>query len=471
MKRTAVIAVLLTSFLLVLPALGGTDHSLHPKLKIPDKVNAKEQACLEIIRLGKKYQVEELFPKEFGNGKGESILTRLDVALAVQLLTETMAARTVKNGPEAVSREDLVFVFDLHEELRAEMLLAKTRAFQMRYDELGTQLHPLTRNITISGGLVGLLQGLVSKSHRNYADVVGRGDLVFNFKVGKNIIGVIDIEATGGDGIDSHIASFSSLNGVAGSTDDRARFREAWLEYSAFEDCLIVTLGKISLTNYFDSNNAANSEISQFLAGAFVNSAVLGSPDNGPGIRAHVRLGEKLTFGAGYGSGDAESADIMEHGFGIAELAYRLKHGVLETNVRVYGTLDGSLPDRKVKKLQKNSFGTGVSLDQVLSEKTIIFGRYGWRDEEAYASKSAWSLGIQYTGPVPSRKGDVLGFGYGQVLAAGAAGQEKLAELYYRAAVSEQLAITTLVQYLINPMGATDADKVVVVGLRGQLSF
>ncbi len=451
--------------------------ALHPELVFPEKVEVKHKACQEIIRLGNKYKAEGLFTKEFEEGNASC--SRIDVAAAVQLLTEKMAETAVKEGAGAVDRDDLVLVSDLKEELRAEMLLVGTRTFQSRYEELGTRFTTLAKNISLSGGLVGVVQGSIGNQPKDHGDVVGRGDLVFNFKVGANTIAVIDVEATGGDGIDAHIANFSALNGVAGSTGDTVRFREAWVEHSALNDQLVLTAGKIDLTNYFDSNAVANDENGQFLAGAFVHSAVLGAPANGPGIRLDAKLAEPLTFGIGYGSGDAgsedsaDSADIFDHGFGIAELGYKLKIGVLEGNYRIYGTLDGAIPDAEAKLVQKNAFGFGISLDQQICEKLTLFARYAQRDKDVYATRLAWSTGGQYAGLIPDRKEDVLGFAYGQVQAIGAVAdsQEKLAEVYYKYKVNDQIEITPVVQYLINPAGIRSADNVVALALRSQISF
>ena len=445
--------------------------ALHPELVIPEKVEAKHKACQEILRLGSKYKAEGLFSKEFEEGKVSC--TRIDVASALVLLTEKMADKVVKEGSAAVDKEDLVFISELQEELRGEMLLARTRTFQSRNEELGTRLHAITRNISLSGGLVGVAQGSIGNKPKDHTDVVGRGDLVFNFKVGENTIAVIDVEATGGDGIDARVPSFSLLNAVAGSTNDRVRFREAWVEHAAFSDRLVVTAGKIDLTNYFDSNAVSNDENSQFLAGAFVNSAVLSAANIGPGARIQARLAKPLVFGIGYGSGDADSADIFEHGFGIAELDYKHKVGELEGNYRVYASLDGALPDGSNKLAQKNAFGFGVSLDQRVTDKLTLFFRYGQRDKNAYASKRAWSAGGQYVGLIPERGNDALGFAYGQIQAIGAVAdsQEKLAELYYKIQVSDQIVISPALQYLVNPAGIRNADNVVAFAVRTQISF
>lgn len=444
---------------------------------LPEKVNVSHKACQEIIRLANKYKVEGIFSEDFKAGKTEC--TRIDVAAAVQLLTEKMAEIVVKEGAQAVDMGDLVVLNDLKEELRAEMLLVGTRTFQSRYEELGTRFTALTKNISLSGGLVGVLHGSIGNKPADRAGAVGRGDLVFNFKVGESTIAVIDVESTGGDGIDAQIANFSALNGVAGSTGDRVRFREAWVEHAAFSDRLVLTAGKIDMSNYFDSNAVANDENGQFLAGAFVHSAVLGFPANGPGARLEARLAKALTFGVGYGSGDAgskessDSADILEHGFGIAELGYKIKIGDLEGNYRIYGSIDGALPDAEIKLVKKNALGFGISLDQQVTGKLTLFARYGQRDKDVYATRAAWSLGGQYTGPISSRRDDVFGFAYGQIqaVAAVADSQEKLAEAYYKIKVNDQIEVSPVVQYLINPAGIGSAGNVVAVALRTQISF
>jgi len=469
MNKTCVTARL-TMLLLTLMSFACPAFATHPDLVVPEKVSSSHKACQEILRIGKKYQVEGLFSREFV--KGHCQLARLDVAVAVQLLTEKMAEKAAKEGAGAIDREDLAILCDLKEELRSEMLLAQSRAFQTRYTELGTNLHALTKNITISGGMTGVLQGTLGNKPRDYSDAVGRADMVFNFKVGENTIAVIDVEATGGAGINTYVGNYSVLNNVPMAPADTVRFRSAWVEQTAFDDRLVITAGKIGLTDYFDNNGVANNETAQFLAGAFVNSAVLGAPSYGPGMRVTAKLGDQITFGLGYGSGDTTGTNILDHGFGIAELGYKLKIGELEGNYRFYGSLDGSIPVVDgIKSVNKNSWGTGLSIDQQVTGQLTLFGRFGWHDEDAYLTRSAWSAGLQYAGPIPQRKDDLVGFGYGQILVNNATAQEKLLEAYYKAKVSDQLAISPHVQYLINPLADKSADNVFVASLRAQLIF
>jgi high affinity Mn2+ porin len=443
--------------------------AFQPELAIPEKVEVYDNACQEMMRIGNKYKVEGLFSEEFLAGK--ACYSRVEVASALVLLKEKLAEKAVKEGPASVDRADLVSLAKIEDELHTEMLLADTRAFRMRNEDLGTRLHALTKNISLSGGLVGVLQGSFNNDPTNHADVVGRGDLVFNFKLGENTIAVVDVETTGGNGLDSQIPNYSVLNGVAGSTDDTVRFREAWLEHAAFDNRLIMSAGKIDLTNYFDTNAVANDENGQFLAGAFVNSAVLSAPDIGPGIRVQAQLTDPLILSFGYGSGDGDTSDVFDHGYGIAELDYNLKLGGLEGNYRVYGSLDGSLPDGETKLEEKNAFGFGFSIDQQLTDKLTLFARYGQRQKDVYATNRAWSAGVQYAGLIPCRADDILSFAFGQIEAVGASSHEKLAELYYKAKLGDHIEITPVTQYLINPLGDREQNNVFTLGLRTQILF
>jgi high affinity Mn2+ porin len=475
MKKLSVSAFVL--FCCVFMVSGGA-FALHPDLAIPGKAASDNKGCREIMRLGEKYRVEGLFPEEFKEGRCR--IDRLDVAVAVELLTQRIAERVAREGAGSIDKQDLAIISDLREELREEMLLAQSRAFQSRYHDLGANLSAITKNISLGGGLVGVLQGSFNNDPRNHSEVVGRGDLVFEFKVSDGTIAVIDLEATGGNGLDEKIPNFSLLNGVAGSTDDRARFREAWVEHSALNDNLVITAGKIDLTNYFDANSVANDENSQFLGGALVNSAVLGAPANGPGIRVHGRLADALIIGFGYGSGDTDCSDIFDHGFGLAEIDLKLYFAGMEGNYRIYATLDGTEADGEMKVKDKNAFGYGVSIDQQITDRLTLFGRFGWRDDDTYVTKSAWSAGLQYAGFIPRRKDDLIAFGYGQVLAdtenasladLSITGQEKFMEAYYKARISEQISVSPHFQYLINPLGDKSRDNVVVLGLRTQITF
>ncbi len=469
MQRWGVAFVLISQLVSLVPGMVPSVLALRDEFKISERATASHRACQEIIRLAKKYEVEEVLPKGFE--AGEVACPRLDLAVALQLIIDKMAAKVAKEGAQAVDRRDLEAVSDLREELRGEMLLVQARTFRVQTEELGTRLHALTRDISLSGGLTGIFQGSQGNRPRDHADVVARGELFFNFKVGENTSAVIDFSATGGNGIDAQIPNFSVLNDIAGSTGSRVEFRKGWLEHVAFKERLTLTIGKIGLEDYFDANDVANDASTQLVANSFVNSAVLGQPAKGPGVRVQVKPAEPFSVGLGYATGDAGTDDIFDHPYLIAEADYAAKVADRKGNYRLYGSMDGARPDGVNKLLGKNAFGFGTSIDQQLTEKLTIFGRYGRRDERAYRKKSAWSTGFRYAGPIPARKDDLLSFAYGQVQAAGTSSDEKLAELDYKAKVSDHIEVTPFVQYLINPEGDRARNNVVVMGLRTFVVF
>lgn len=442
--------------------------ALQEEFNLPDRATSRHPACQEVMRLAKKYEVEAIFPKGFEGG--EVACPRIELAVAVQLITEKMAGKVVKEGPEAVDKKDLATLSEIREELRGEMILVQTQTFRQQTEEYGTRLNALTKRLSLGGGLTGIFQGSLGNRPTNYADVVGRANLIFKFRVGDNTTAVVDLSATGGNGIDAQIPNFSELNDIAGSTNNNVIIRKAFVNHTAFDDRLIMTIGKIGLEDYFDANIVANDGHTQFLSNAFVNSAVLGQPGKGPGVRVQAKLAEPLTFSVGYGSGDADSADILNHSYVIAETDYTTKIAGLEGNYRFYANMDGALPGG-MKLVKKNAFGFGTSIDQQITDKLTFFGRYGWRDDKAYKTTSAWSTGFQYAGPVPGRKDDMLGFAYGQIQSMGTPADEKLVELSYKVKINDQIAITPLAQYLIDPEGDNSRSNVVVMGLRTRISF
>ncbi|MBC8017004.1 MAG: hypothetical protein H7X83_00595 [Verrucomicrobia bacterium] len=58
-------------------------------------------------------------------------------------------------------------------------------------------------------------------------------------------------------------------------------------------------------------------------------------------------------------NGVPTGTDILDHGFGIAEIDYKLKLEELEGNYRVYGASDAAMPDNVIKLKQKNGYNYG----------------------------------------------------------------------------------------------------------------
>lgn len=466
--------VALHLLVVALLALAVPVFALHPETRIPDKVYAHDRSCKILLDTAAKYKIEGIFPKEFAEGKQR--LSRIELAAYLHLMEEALAEKVVREGSGSVSREDLDRLGEIEEDLRSEMLLVRTRAFQTRNEGLGTNLHPLTKNISISGSLVGAFQNSAgNKKQRDGGDVVGRGDLVFDFKITDTTIAVVNIRAAGGNGIDSRIDNLGGLNGLATADGDNVRFYKAFLEQLLFDDRLIATVGKIDIADYFDTNSAANDESRQFLAGLFTNSPTLSLSVNGPGARMHVELGDMLTLGIGYGSSTGNGDRITANGYGIAGLDAKIRFGGLDGNYRFYGAVDAAKADGGSKLQEKNAYNTGVSIDQQLTDRLTLFARFSQRERNIYAASRSWSAGIQYAGPIPGRDNDTFGIAYGQIAGKGKylPAQEKLMETYYSVKLHEKVSLVPVYQLLIDPAGNQSGDygSVSILGLRSQITF
>ncbi len=69
-----------------------------------------------------------------------------------------------------------------------------------------------------------------------------------------------------GDTIESDLSVFSSVNRDAGPTDGIPEITEAWYEHYFFNKDIGLTGGLLDFTVYFDQNEYANDETTQFLA-------------------------------------------------------------------------------------------------------------------------------------------------------------------------------------------------------------
>ncbi len=446
--------------------------ALHPDSKIPDQVYAKDESCKILLDTAAKYKIEGVFSKEFEEGK--MCLSRIELAASLHLIVEKLAEKVVKDGPGSVSREDLNKLNEIEEDLRNEMLLVRTRSFQSRNEGQGTNLHPLTRNISLSGSLAGTFQNTIgNKQQKDGGDAVGRGDLVFNFKITDSTIAVINIRAAGGTGIDRRVASLGGLNGLATNDGDNVRFNKAFVEQSLFDDKLIATIGKISITDYFDNNAVANDESSQFLSGPFINAPTVSFTDNGPGARIHAKFGDMFTFGVGYASSNATGDNITSNGFGIAELDTKVNFRELQGNYRLYAAVDGSKSDLVSKFQEKTAYNAGISIDQQLTDRLTFFGRYSQREKNVYLTYRSWSAGLQYTGLIPGRNDDTFAVAYGQIGGSGAnlPSQEKLVETYYTVKLHDKINIVPIFQYIMQPTGNRTMDDVAILGIRSQVTF
>lgn len=323
------------------------------------------------------------------------------------------------------------------------------------------------KRILVGASGTGIFQQILNDGEKRRSAVTGSMDLFFIGKPLTNMTFFVDLEAIGGDGPDKTTGSLSGLNDDAGSLQggdgvDRVSVREAWLQSELFKQHVRLVVGKIDMTNYFDINNVANDETTQFITSVFVNNPVLEAPENGPGIASFYDTRRGLFFGLGLQSADNSGADISDGLFTIGEIGMRLRYLLgLEGTYRLWGKINGG---------RNNNKGIGVSIDQHISPKLVTFARYGINEMDGAGIKSAWSAGLELRHPFFSRVNDSAAFAFGNTESVYGS-EEQVAEIHYRFAFNNHFAITPLFQAIFNPVGLEGRDVVTLFGVRTQIEF
>jgi Carbohydrate-selective porin, OprB family len=334
------------------------------------------------------------------------------------------------------------------------------------------------KKVAIGGSARGILQQVTNgQEGQNDLYPSGAFDLTLLSQPMANMTFFVDIEAIAGSGPDKVLGTLSRLNadvetlglgglGIGGQ-DQRLAIREAWLGYRMFNDRLDLYGGKVDPTNYFDRNAFANDETSQFLAATLVNNPMLKQPPNGPGLITRWDASRDLGFSAGvFGSREFEGA-LFDEPYVVGEIGYHSAR-LLDGNYRLWGRL-GRVPD----DLQRQTWGMGVSLDQLLTQQLGVFVRAGFSQSDGIPQlSSAASGGLQFKAPWLSRPRDRIGAGYSFQWEP--IGSEQLAEFYYNFFLTERLSLIGNLQWLIsgpNQVTGQFNNNVVIPGLRAVVGF
>jgi len=313
------------------------------------------------------------------------------------------------------------------------------------------------------------------------------------------------VEGGQGEGLDDEVNTLSGLNDDAPGTESaHAEVTEAWYEQEVPLNSLgglVFTLGKVDLTNYFDANEVANDETTQFLSSGFVNNMAVEWPDdNGLGARVTWSPSELVDLSLGWAESDSDWEDIFDDGFGIAEVDFKPSIMGHSGNYRFYAWVNAAdhadVDDLKdVARGKKGSFdhdetnwGVGFSFDQQVARFLTLFLRGGImdgdvvRDEGDMPIDGALSLGFQVDGALWNREGDAFSVAFGTVftndelegyyeLPDNISNEHHLEAFYRLSFFDGRFELSPDLQVIWNPGGDDDADTVTVLGTRMQVNF
>jgi len=309
----------------------------------------------------------------------------------------------------------------------------------------------------------------------------------------------VHLEAGQGAGLEDNLTLYSNVNRDAGDSEAKVEVTELWYEQNLFKDKAALTFGKLDPTAYFDQNEVANDETTQFLGRIFRNSPTVEFPDNNAGIRLAYLPAEWLELG--YGAFNAKSGweKIGDNLFNIGQISFKTNFLNLPGNYRFYGWANNANHAKWSQYLDTEhdkglAYGFGLSFDQKANDVVTLFARYGWQnpkvynpeltatDDSEYSLEQSWSAGFQVEGKPWGREKDIFAFAVGQVMPSDdykkakglLAKTEGHLETYYRIHVNDHLSISPDFQYIWNPFGkdvAGDTNGIFVGGMRAQVDF
>lgn len=369
---------------------------------------------------------------------------------------------------ELAQSDEIASLLAEYDEESSDTSLEGQRSRRKRVDALLKAISERPGRVRFNGGATGVVQGKPYGAGR-FATGSGSFDIFAHTSFGAHTLLFIDLEAIGGDGPADFVDTFSSLNDDAGSTQSPAGFDqvtvlEAWAEFTALNRSLTITAGKIDLTNYFDNNAAANDETLQFLSSAFVNSAALPAPGNGPGVRLQTTVLNRFFLQVGIASADNAGSNLFDDLFKIGSVAFRVfPESEWEANLRFYGYLDPSAG---------GASGFGLSMDGSIAGAFTVFGRYTRNNTslaEAFGLSSSWSTGLRLRGFTPGIR-LTLGAAYGETRPAmSSLRTEQIVEVYLRHQINQWVYISPHLQRVFHASGS--AQRVTLLGLRTHFDF
>ncbi len=349
-------------------------------------------------------------------------------------------------------------------------------------------------NLEISTWATSIVQGTINNNDNTMesgdsTDASYSYNLEISSKIGDNGMALVMLEGGEGMGAEDEAGGLTYANWDAPWDDADVRVSEIYYQHEFLNDKVQLTVGKMDPWRFWDHNDVANDETSQFISGSFCQNIIINFPDSwyAYGARLGYYPNDLIEINFGFLENDGDYEDIFDDNFAIAEIWFKPKFGDRQGNYRFYGfrNSDDFSKLRRPDRYEESVEGFGVSFDQQLSNSVTAFFRYGQRSEDTMAVDQAWSLGFQVAGTSWGRDDDMIGFGYSHAytseayrdtlrdVSLGTAAAEQRFEAYYRFKCNDHLAISPDLQIVRGMWGvdSSDSDTAVILGVRAQLDF
>lgn len=294
-------------------------------------------------------------------------------------------------------------------------------------------------------------------------------DLYFTAQLAQNTIFYADVVGLSGTTPEGELGGLTAINGYTARLRDPDEqlsdlsLREAWLMTELFDQQLSLTVGRLDLTSYFDSNAVANDETSQFLSDALVNNPMLGLSENGAGMAGIYDPKNGVTLKLGYQQSDSTAANLSDALFQLAEVGYQFNpFGTGIGNYRAWYRTDNTDDDLSAY---------GVSIDQKIFGSITLFGRYGSAESPMGGDDDEfYSGGVQFSAGLGFNPSDIWGLGFAKT-ELGSDDEESLLETYYKLGLTEKLALSFHLTYVTEEPDEADDFSYLVPGFRLQANY
>jgi len=300
-------------------------------------------------------------------------------------------------------------------------------------------------------------------THHAYG--LASADLFFTAKVAQYTSFFADVVALSGAPPDREIPSLTLLNGYTARlvNQNELNLREAWLRTEFFGQRLVLTAGRLDLTNYFDRNAGANDETTQFISDALVNNQMLGLAVNGTG--AVVEYDPKQAFSIRFGvqQSNPDATSLNDSIYSLTEVGYTATPFSLpEGHYRVWYRANNGEVDSK--------HAAGVSIDQKVSPALTLFGRYGSQDLLVGDRDQYASVGVSIANSYVFNPRDTWGIGYAWT-SLDSGHTEYLTEGYYNFRLADRLRLSLSLQHVLNTPATESKFGYLLPGIRLQAAF
>jgi len=274
---------------------------------------------------------------------------------------------------------------------------------------------------------------------------------------------------TATNSLGERVGTISGLNNVI--YPDGFAVDEVYFKQVLPKDWLVLEVGILDMTYYFDTNAAANNGFTQFFSFAFEDNLSIPFPVyGGLGVRGTLNLWKSLYVMAAASESSSTPRTTPWETFGAGSW-----WELLEIGVRVEVGSLGKGTYRLIPWHNRISggggFGVGLNFEQNLASKRLTaFGRFGIGDPAETAVKGTASLGLSFADPF-AREGDAVAGAVSWADPSDPGPSETFLELFYLFNLTDEIGITPDLQVIVNPSGFPDADVVLVGGVRLVLAF